>query len=192
MSLFDSSIVLSRALERWAAADGAAAPNSTVAGRRVVELGSGCGLVGLTAAALGGHVTLTDLPCNVPLLRYNLARDSNRAALAGAPHAPAARSLDWTAPLPEELLHSADVILGTDLFYAGCPVEALAATLGRLAAPRTVAWLAAGRNRATLAAFFAAVAPEWDVRTADREAELNNVFQCDDCDVWVLTRKACE
>jgi hypothetical protein len=33
--------------------------------------GEGCGLVGVAAAILGGHVTLTDLPSVVPLLQRN-------------------------------------------------------------------------------------------------------------------------
>ena len=33
-----------------------------VQGMHVVELGSGCGLVGLLLATLGAHVALTDLP----------------------------------------------------------------------------------------------------------------------------------
>jgi len=37
----------------------------------VVELGCGCGLVGLCFAACGGHVLLTDLP--EPLVRVSVA-----------------------------------------------------------------------------------------------------------------------
>ena len=61
-TVWDSSIVLARAAEAWA-----------VRGLRCIELGAGCGLVGLALAVLGARVTLTDTPDNLPLLQANVA-----------------------------------------------------------------------------------------------------------------------
>lgn len=74
-ALWDCGIFLSHAL---------CSPSLTrlVRGRRVLELGSGTGFVGIVAAALGAkEVVLTDLEAVLPLTRSNV--QANQAALEG-------------------------------------------------------------------------------------------------------------
>lgn len=50
-------------------------------GKRILELGSGAGLLGLCVAAVGGHVLLTDLPSVVDeSLRPNILRNKSQSA----------------------------------------------------------------------------------------------------------------
>ncbi|CAL5368272.1 unnamed protein product [Camellia sinensis] len=65
--LWDSGVVLGKFLEH-------AVESGTMLlqGKKVVELGSGCGLVICIAALLGAEVILTDLPNRLRLLRKNV------------------------------------------------------------------------------------------------------------------------
>ena len=77
--VWDGALALSRWLRR-----------QDLRGASIVELGSGCGVCGLGAAAQGARVVMTDLPEALPLLRLN-------AALA----APCATSPPKPKPKPE-------------------------------------------------------------------------------------------
>ena len=172
-TVWDSAIVLSKAAEHWG-----------VSGRRCLEVGAGCGLPGLTLCALGARVTMTDLPCNLPLLRANAA--ANEAVL---PAAPAVAALSWGEPLVTPLAGVAwDVLVATDVLYTRETAGMLVSTLGSLAQPSTECWLAAGRNRAGEDAFFAAAAREWSVRRVPA-AMLHPYYQAPDVAVWRLRRR---
>eukprot|EP00927_Polykrikos_kofoidii_P019785 TRINITY_DN19277_c0_g1_i1.p1 TRINITY_DN19277_c0_g1~~TRINITY_DN19277_c0_g1_i1.p1 ORF type:complete len:209 (+),score=37.50 TRINITY_DN19277_c0_g1_i1:143-769(+) len=93
-------------------------------GKSVVELGSGCGLVGLVAAHFAESVTLTDGDeAEMPLLQRN-----------AEVHAPKkggrvdAELLDWES---EGNGRSFDVIIGQEIVYMPSCVCALAATIKR-------------------------------------------------------------
>ena len=88
-----------------------------VQGKHVLELGAGVGLVGLTAAALGGqYVILTDLPDVLPVLQENVARNESIID----PDRICCVALDWfdPHPLPAPPNHSCwDVILLADCVW---------------------------------------------------------------------------
>jgi len=69
-TIWDGCIVLSKYLT-----NPLVFPSSHWSGKRVVEVGSGTGLVGLACGVLGADVTVTDLPSQLPLLQANIDKN---------------------------------------------------------------------------------------------------------------------
>ena len=157
------------ALAEWVVA-AARADRGLWAGRTVLELGAGVGLVGLVAARAApqlARVVLTDVHEQVlRVLRANAA-DTDRVDV---------QPLDWLDPgAADGWLPAADpdVLLGSDLVYDRDIIPALVQVLARLLrAPgrlRTALIASTQRNQATLDQFLAALA---DADIAVDEVEL--------------------
>ena len=100
--------------------------NRILEGRRVLELGSGCGVPGLAAAVGGGgpaSVTLTDLnPATLRNLAHNIGLNAGSVGETDVTESP----IDWgdRSTWPEEG-DRPDVILGSDLIYQSSVVPLL-------------------------------------------------------------------
>ena len=112
-----------------------------VAGKRIVELGSGTGIAGLACAALGASaVVLTDLPENLPLLRRNVTRNGWVQSLCGCEVS--VEKLDWNT----DALPACDLVLGADVCYHQDSVKALCALVNAAIAAGSTALLACERH----------------------------------------------
>lgn len=98
----------------------------------VIELGSGCGLVGIALATLRHkcHILLTDLPDAMDILGYNILR-SKPASESKIEH----MVLDWAEPLPATITEQQyDLILVSECTYNEISIPALVKTISALAA----------------------------------------------------------
>jgi predicted nicotinamide N-methyase len=93
--------------------------------RRILELGSGLGVAGITAAAMGHAITLTEF--NRDALNFLQAN----AHLNGCSHL-AIHHLDWFKP---ELEGRFDLIIGSEVIYQERAVDALEALFKRYLEP---------------------------------------------------------
>ena len=101
-----------------------------IAGKRVVELGSGLGIAGLVAARTASVVHLTDKPELIPLLQRNI--DVNHCFNASVfPYL-------WGTDPSAQLQPPYDVLLGADLLYIEASYEALKASFKALTGPNSL------------------------------------------------------
>lgn len=99
--------------------------HSSLAGKTVVELGSGTGLVGLVAAFLGGQTVITDQLPLLDLMRKNVSINglADRCTVA---------ELNWGTSIPEDIPRRPDLILAADCVYFEPAFPLLVQTLDSL------------------------------------------------------------
>lgn len=113
-------------------------------GRRVLELGAGCGLVGILVAHLGGEVTLTDVDEVLPITHHNVGLNARRQGEAGTL---CVKALRWGMDI-RDVFHRGqfDIILGSDLTYSDHLHGPLLVTLLQLVNEETTVILACTRR----------------------------------------------
>ncbi|KAF5751575.1 protein N-lysine methyltransferase METTL21A [Tripterygium wilfordii] len=115
---------------------------SKLKGKRVIELGAGCGVAGFGMALLGCNVVSTDQIEVLPLLKRNVERNTSRIMQMN-PGLDSIGSievaeLDWGN---EDHIRAVgppfDYIIGTDVVYAEHLLERLLRTIFALSGPKT-------------------------------------------------------
>ncbi|XP_026485557.1 protein N-lysine methyltransferase METTL21D-like isoform X1 [Vanessa tameamea] len=120
--VWDASLVLAKYLETMCQHKA-----DFLSGIKVLELGSGLGVVGLTAATLGAQVTLTDLPEALPLLRLNISENKQKIVSMGG--YAIAESLVWGDKNSEIHKQEFDMIVLADCVYYEDAIDPLIETL---------------------------------------------------------------
>ena len=112
--VWDAAVVLAETVQRFAVASDPPL--------RVLELGAGCGLPGLVAAAgCGAHVILSDRPALVPLLQANADRAAADLRQGGSIQCVALNFGQRLQRLPATARPPYDLILASDIL--GCADE---------------------------------------------------------------------
>ncbi|XP_067894314.1 EEF1A lysine methyltransferase 3-like [Heterodontus francisci] len=110
--------------------------NISFTGKKVIELGSGTGIVGILATLLGGDVTMTDKPNVLKQIEKNVSVNVPTACS----HRLKVRPLIWGenhTTFPTDY----DFILGSDIVYSSVTYPALLETLRYLANQGTTIYL---------------------------------------------------
>lgn len=142
-TVWDASLVFVKFLEKNCR-KGKFSP-SKLKGKRVIELGAGCGLAGFGMALLGCDVVATDQREVLPILTRNIERNTPSLAQMNPSDSFGsirAAELDWGN---EDHIKAVgppfDFIIGTDVVYAEHLLEPLLKTIHALAGPKTTIML---------------------------------------------------
>ncbi len=132
-------------------------------GQRLLEIGAGMGVAGITAAALGHDVTITEYnPDALHFIRANT--EINGCAKARI------LSLDWNRP---DLDQRFDLIIGSEVTYKAKNIPVLVSLFNNLLAPGGTIVLAEA-VRTTGTAFMDAMEPHYDIEVRKHQLRSAN------------------
>lgn len=139
LKLWDGAYILAKHLENTNSF-----PCGFWKGKRCIELGAGCGLVGMAAWLLGASVTLTDtedmLEHTKKCVKHNLEKVNGRGSKEVDGLAINTQVYLWGTDCTD-LSPPFDIILGSDIIYQQSCVDDLLNTLEKLSGPDTVIFI---------------------------------------------------
>lgn len=141
-TIWDASLVFAKFLERNCR-KGRFSP-AKLKGKRVLELGAGCGVSGFAMAMLGCDVTVTDQKEVLPLLQRNVDRNISRVMQKNPELFGSIKvsELQWGDESHIKAVGPPfDYIIGTDVVYVEHLLEPLLQTILALSGPRTTTML---------------------------------------------------
>ncbi|KJE93591.1 hypothetical protein CAOG_04355 [Capsaspora owczarzaki ATCC 30864] len=158
-------------------------------GRRVLELGAGCGLLGISLASMGWHVTVTDMAVMLPLLRENVAQARSSVATTDEQDASSnttrlesggtltVRELCWGETDLSEFNGPFDCIVGTDVVFLERLVDPLINTLDQLGDTSTNVFICIEpRNAVAYDMFLKRAEQLYDIKQLTPDAEFRDDF----------------
>jgi len=151
---------------------------------RCLEVGAGCGLLGLSLAAAGADVVLTETASAMPNLEHNVRENPPPTSRGGSS---STQTLHWG---DEAHVASArargpfDLLLGTDVVYVEAMVVPLMETLWSCAAPSTTVWLCGQVRDPDAHAALEREAPHWFGRV--RRLQLGGFSFADELECFLM------
>jgi len=139
-----------------------------LAGKNVIELGSGTGLVGLVAALLGGNVWITDQAPLLDIMRQNITINNLSSVCTAA-------ELNWGTSIPS-VMPRPDLVLAADCVYFEPAFPLLVQTLSDLVEDNTEVIFCYKKRRKADKRFFALLKKKfnWTQVLDDPDREIYN------------------
>eukprot|EP01102_Stenamoeba_stenopodia_P018288 TRINITY_DN6683_c0_g1_i1.p1 TRINITY_DN6683_c0_g1~~TRINITY_DN6683_c0_g1_i1.p1 ORF type:complete len:264 (-),score=75.54 TRINITY_DN6683_c0_g1_i1:53-844(-) len=191
LTVWDGALVLAKYLEL----------RKSLKGLRIIELGSGTGIAGICAAALGGDVVLTDVSWLVNFLKANIALPENKQAIEEAGGSISVSELYWRSNEESAIVaikdseipdpYDVDMIIAADVIYTEEAVPMLLTTLYNLSSGKEKEILLAGEhhNPGSYQRFFQLVGDFFEIKEIEPQYHHPDYCIHPQVQMWSLKRK---